>query len=99
MASEPNVGRAARDHSVDMATNNYFSHTSLDGRTFGQRMRDAGYTGQPLAENIAVGQSSPEAVMSSWMSSPDHCSNIMHAAGRDIGVGYANGYWTLKVGG
>jgi len=82
-----------------MATNNYFSHTSLDGRTFGQRMPDAGYTGQPLAENIAVGQSSPEAVMATWMASPDHCSNIMHAAGRDIGVGYANGYWTLKVGG
>jgi len=82
-----------------MATNHYFSHTSLDGRTFGQQMRDAGYTGQPLAENIAMGRSSPEAVMSAWMSSPSHCSNIMHAAGWDIGVGYANGYWTLKVGG
>jgi len=99
LASDPNLGRAARDHSLDMATNHYFSHTSLDGRTFGQQMRDAGYTGQPLAENIAMGRSSPEAVMSAWMSSPSHCSNIMHAAGWDIGVGYANGYWTLKVGG
>jgi len=82
-----------------MATNNYFSHTSLDGRTFSQRMRDAGYTGQPMAENIAVGQSSPTSVVSTWMSNPDHCRNIMIGAGRDIGVGYANGYWTLNVGG
>ena len=36
---------AARGHSQDMATNNYFSHTSLDGRTFDQRIRQAGYAG------------------------------------------------------
>jgi len=36
----------------------YFSHTSLDGRTFDQRIRNAGYTGSsPLGENLAAGQS------------------------------------------
>ena len=96
---EPNAGLAARDHSIDMATNGYFSHTSLDGRTSVQRLRDAGYAGQPLAENIAQGQSSPAAVMSSWMANPSQCRNIMLDAARDIGVGYANGYWTMNVGG
>ena len=31
---------AAARHSQDMATNNYFSHTSLDGRSFSRRMTD-----------------------------------------------------------
>ncbi len=90
--------RAARDHSVDMATNGYLSHTSLDGRTFQQRMRDAGYAGQPMAENIASGYSTAESVMAAWMSSAGHCQNIMIGSGRDIGVGFSNGYWTLNVG-
>ena len=99
LSTEPHVIRAAHDHSVDMATNRYLSHTSLDGRTFQQRMRDAGYTGLPMAENIASGYATAEAVMAAWMSSSGHCRNIMSGSGRDIGVGFANGYWTLNVGG
>jgi uncharacterized protein YkwD len=98
---------AARGHSQDMATRDYFSHTSLDGRTFDQRIRDAGYSGSfPLGENIAAGQSTPEAVVSGWMGSPGHCTNIMSAGFRSIGVGYAfqssstyRHYWTQNFGG
>lgn len=35
--------RAAQDHAADMASKNYFSHTSLDGRKFSQRITNAGY--------------------------------------------------------
>ncbi|HZV82336.1 MAG TPA: CAP domain-containing protein, partial [Geobacteraceae bacterium] len=44
---------AARGHSVDMATNNYFSHTSQDGRTFSDRIQAAGYQYSTAGENIA----------------------------------------------
>src|SRR5690348_15824948 len=37
-----NLRLSARRHSQDMADQNYFSHTSLDGRTFDQRIRAAG---------------------------------------------------------
>jgi uncharacterized protein YkwD len=102
-----NLRAAARGHSQDMATNNYFSHTSLDGRTFDQRMRDAGYDGPfPWGENIAAGRSTPESVMGSWMGSSGHCANIMKAGFRVIGVGYAfregsqyRHYWTQDFGG
>jgi uncharacterized protein YkwD len=97
---------AARLHSQDMAANNYFSHTSLDGRTFDERISDAGYSGSPLGENIAAGQSTPSSVLNSWMSSPGHCANIMNPAYRSIGVGYAydgsasyRHYWTMTFGG
>ena len=102
-----NLQLAARLHSQDMATQNYFSHTSLDGRTFDQRIRNAGYTGSfPLGENLAGGQSSPQSLVDGWMNSPGHCANIMNGAFRSTGVGYAfsasstyRHYWTQTFGG
>jgi uncharacterized protein YkwD len=98
---------AARGHSLDMATLNYFSHTSLDGRTFDQRIRDAGYSAPTsLGENIAAGYSTPQAVVDGWMTSSGHCSNIMSPSYKSIGIGYAfaassnfRHYWTQDFGG
>jgi uncharacterized protein YkwD len=104
---DANLRAAARGHSLDMATQNYFSHVSLDGRTFDQRIRNAGYGGAfPLGENIAAGQTSPQAVVDGWMNSPGHCQNIMSPGFKAIGVGYAfrsgstyRHYWTQNFGG
>lgn len=98
---------AARGHSQDMATRNYFSHTGLDGRTYTQRMFDAGFNGSgPYGENIGGGYGSPEAVVSGWMGSTGHCQNIMNGSFRVAGVGYAFGaastygsYWTMTFAG
>lgn len=98
---------AARNHSADMATNNYFSHTSQDGRSFSDRIWEAGYSGEvPLGENIAAGMSTAPAVVNSWMNSSGHCRNIMNTGFKDIGVGYAfvagstyGRYWTQSFGG
>lgn len=97
---------AARLHSQDMAANGYFSHTSLDGRTFSQRIRAAGFMGSPLAENIAGGHPTPEIVVSGWMSSPGHCANIMSGSYQFVGIGYVYQpaspyahYWTADFGG
>ena len=97
-----NLRTATRGHSEDMATQNYFSHTSLDGRTFSQRISNAGYTGAyPWGENIAAGQPNPTAVVDGWMASTGHCQNIMHGAYRTVGVGYAfragSPYYEVKL--
>ena len=102
-----NLRSAARGHSLDMATQNYFAHTSLDGRSFLDRMYAAGYSGAgPYGENIAAGYSTPADVVDGWMSSPGHCTAIMTGSFRVAGVGYAYGaassyrfYWTLDFGG
>lgn len=107
LSSSSTLRNAARDHSADMAMNSYFSHTSLDGTTFDERIRDAGYNGgSPLGENIAAGMSSPQSVVNAWMGSSGHCKNIMKAGFEDIGVGYAHlsgspyrHYWTQDFGG
>ncbi|MGN9784369.1 CAP domain-containing protein [Nonomuraea sp. ZG12] len=80
--------KAAFGHSSDMAVKNYFSHTSQDGRSFLDRIRQAGFTGgSGWAENIAKGQRTPAAVMSGWMNSSGHRANIMNCKYNLIGVG------------
>ncbi|MBT2232098.1 CAP domain-containing protein [Nonomuraea sp. NEAU-A123] len=91
---------AAFGHSSDMATKNYFSHTSQDGRSFLDRIRAAGFTGGTgWAENIAMGQPTPASVVTGWMNSAGHKANIMNCKYNLIGVGAAKNsrgqiYWT-----
>jgi uncharacterized protein YkwD len=85
---------AAQAHSDDMAARGYFSHTSQDGRTFDQRIRNAGYGGGYLGENIAQGQSSARAVHDAWMNSPGHRRNILDCNYRAIGMGLNTATWT-----
>jgi uncharacterized protein YkwD len=95
---------AARLHSEDMARHNYFSHTSLDGRSPWDRIRAQGYA-YGSAENIAAGQRTPAAVMTAWMNSPGHRANILNCASAAIGVGIGRNsastygiYWTQDFG-
>ncbi len=97
---------AARGHSLDMGTRNFFDHNTPEGTTPFQRIAAAGYTGSPQGENIAAGNATAEATMTQWMNSPGHCQNIMNPQYRSIGVGYANvassryrHYWTQNFGG
>ena len=96
---------AARDHSEDMAINNYFSHSSLDGRTVLDRIEDAGYQWGAAGENIAAGYSTPQSVVNGWMNSAGHRQNILSSHYCDLGVGYAydpssayDHYWTQDFG-
>lgn len=85
---DSNLSVAAVDHSIDMAANNYFSHTGLDGSSPWDRIDKAGFTGTPLGENIAAG-SSVATVVNSWINSPGHCSNIMNSNATLMGYGWA----------
>jgi uncharacterized protein YkwD len=97
--------QAATGHSTDMAKNNYFSHTSQDGRTLSQRIDATGYRWSALAENIAAGYPSVQEVTDGWMTSPGHCRNIMNpnltqmavACVQATGAKYSN-YWTMDLG-
>jgi len=84
---------AAQGHSDDMAAQDYFSHTSLDGRSFADRVRAAGYP-NPGGENIAQGQRSAQAVHDAWMNSQGHRDNILNCGFATIGVGLHAGSWT-----
>jgi uncharacterized protein YkwD len=95
---------AARGHSRDMATKNYFSHTAPDGSTFVDRAAAAGYPrNQAGGENIAMGYRTPADVMAGWMDSDGHRANILNCDFKAIGVGLARDsrgtpYWTQVFG-
>lgn len=99
MTVDDRLTAAAQGHSTDMANQNYFSHTSKDGRTFDQRIRAAGYP-RPGGENIAKGQRTAESVMKAWMDSPGHRRNIENCEFKAIGVGLdTRGFvWTQNFG-
>ncbi|MFS0576369.1 CAP domain-containing protein [Sporosarcina sp. 179-K 3D1 HS] len=89
---------SARQKSNDMASNNYFSHTSPTyGSPFDQ-MKANGVTYRSAAENIAMGQRTAEEVVKAWMESPGHRQNILTPEFTHIGIGYdQNGnYWTQQ---
>jgi len=92
--------RSAQGHAEDMSRNHYMSHTSLDGRTFDQRIRATGYDGGRIGENIGAGFGDPSSIMDAWMHSPAHKANILDCRFRNIGVGYDldGGYWVQNFG-
>ena len=92
----------------DLATKNYFSHTSSDGRSPQQRMAAFGYPAYALytGENIAAGQASAADVIAGWKASPAHNAVLLSANFNAIGVGYSysatstyKSYWVADLGG
>ncbi len=90
--------RAATAHSIDMNENSYFSHTSLDGSSFADRINGTAYEGHAGGENIAVGYITEEEVFNGWKNSEGHCKNMMNANFTDIAVGRSGNYWTMNFG-
>jgi uncharacterized YkwD family protein len=86
----------AQKKSLDMAQNNYFSHTSPTYGSPFDMMRDFGVTYRSAGENIAQGQRTPQEVVNAWMNSAGHRQNILSTNFTHIGVGYekSGNHWT-----
>ncbi|WP_158602366.1 CAP domain-containing protein [Cohnella endophytica] len=98
--TDSNLNRSAKAKSEDMAAKNYFSH---DSPTYGDpfaMMRNFGVQYQTAGENIAMGQPTPQEVVTAWMNSPGHRANILKAEYNYLGVGYVlkdgKAYWTQQ---
>jgi uncharacterized protein YkwD len=93
--------RAARDHSRDMAENDYFDHTSPDGEAFSQRLTRFGFRWTSAGETIAQasGLSSSTAAATSavtlWRQSPPHNRILLTGSFRSVGIGA----WCTEDGG
>jgi uncharacterized protein YkwD len=82
---------AARLHSEDQVAQDYFSHTSLDGRTMSERAAAQGYGAGWMGENIAYQHSAVGVnFVNSWINSSGHRDNILRDY-IDFGVGFAIG--------
>lgn len=91
-SATPQLRTAARFHSTDMISHNYFDHNSPN-ETWDTRI--ARYTTSSLlGEDIAWGQGAygtPEGIVNQWMHSPTHRAIILTADLHHIGIGLATG--------
>ncbi len=86
---DESVRETARDHSQDMADNNYFSHTNLDGKSPFDRMTEDNITYRMAGENLATGQTSSIFAHEGLMNSLGHRENILQKDFERLGVGVA----------
>ena len=108
LQTQANLGNAAAWFAGDMAAYNYISANHIDrlGRDMTTRLVGFGYSPYyTIAENIAWGQDSPEAVVNAWLNSPPHRANLLNPLVCEIGVGYGYNaastykhYWAQDFG-
>jgi uncharacterized protein YkwD len=104
LSLDATIVKASDAYAADMATHGYFSHTGRDGSDPGQRLSAAGYRWSAWAENIAVGQATPEAVVAGWFGSTGHCTNFMRSEVTEVGFGMVDNpasayryYWVADL--
>lgn len=92
------LDRSARRHSRDMVVRQYFSHVTPSGLNARQRISRSGYVRRrrscKVAEAIAWGtedESSPAALVRTFMNSRGHRRILLDRRYRDIGVGLVLG--------
>jgi uncharacterized protein YkwD len=89
----PLLMRAAQLHADQMASRGQMAHV-LPGTRYPEpldRLAAVGYDWQAYAENVAYGQGSPAAAVSSWMASPGHRANMLDPGLKEIGTAIADG--------
>ena len=100
------LANASARHSLDMALNNFFSHTGSDDSGPGQRIAAAGYSFSYWAENIAAGSSTSGGAFGQWRDrASGHCEAMMSASATEVGASCMarqgtlyTYYWTLNLG-
>ncbi|MCA9353503.1 hypothetical protein KC842_01350 [Candidatus Nomurabacteria bacterium] len=84
---------AAELKATDMATKEYFAHTSPDGITPWYWIEQTGYDFSYAGENLAVDFSESKDVNEAWMNSTLHRQNILNEKFTEIGIATASGYY------
>jgi hypothetical protein len=86
----------AKAKADDMIANNYFAHTSPQGKSPWYWFDSYGYDYKFAGENLAINFTDAESEQEAWMKSPTHRANILNSKYREIGVvvkeGVINGH-------
>lgn len=97
-SGHPLLEKSAQAHADDMAENQYYSHTGLNGSTPYDRIADTGYftdaENEAYAENIAQTinyKASSAEILQGWKDSPPHNAAILSESTHEFGYGMAAG--------
>lgn len=87
--------RVAQAKAQDMSDSGYFAHESPNYGSPFDMMTAFGVSYRTAGENIAMGYSSPQAVVEAWMNSEGHRANILNGSFTKMGLGHvaSGNYW------
>ncbi|MCF3944565.1 CAP domain-containing protein [Oceanobacillus alkalisoli] len=89
LAWEDSALETVRAHSQDMAANNYFSHTNLEGMSPFDRLTEDAIAYRRAGENLAAGQQSSIFAHEGLMNSLGHRENKLQNSYQTLAVGVA----------
>ena len=81
------LSRLARRHSQDMASREELTHSSSDGKSYLERLKEAGFHFIAIGENVAYSNTyQPELIHKGLMDSPGHRENILTPGFDEVGI-------------
>lgn len=81
------LSRLARRHSQDMASREELTHSSSDGKSYLERLIEAGFHFIAIGENVAYSNGyQPERIHQELMDSPGHRENILTPGFNEVGI-------------
>lgn len=91
----PELADFARWRSNDMASHNFFAHTTSDGKSSLQALKDRGISyalaGEILAKNNYAESDAANTAISTFLNSSAHKAIMLDGRYTQVGVGYATG--------
>lgn len=101
LACDDKLGAVALAHSNEMCKLGQLTNVGADGSTYAQRLAAAGFTGY-VAELIAAGQTTGQAVFDTWNANPS-AKQLLLGNYSHVGIGYVEcpsgypTYWTVDL--
>ena len=92
------LDRIADERAEDMDARDYFSHTTPEGITFIDMVKETDYRHKKLGEILARGFVSDAARIKKWKESPTHNKILIDPIYREIGIGIAGKYVVVIFG-
>lgn len=93
VSTDPKLTSSANLKSVDMATREYFSHSSPSGQRLKNYLTQVDYSYKTAGENLAMGFFTAEEIIDAWKKSPTHYSNIVDGDFEEMGISLVAGEW------
>jgi len=91
LAISPKLEKAAQEKAKDILDEQYFAHTSPQGKTPWNFLDSADYQYIYAGENLGIHFTTSEAITEGWLASKGHRENILSDTYTEIGVGVAKG--------
>lgn len=90
LKNEPKLSAAAQKKADDIASKNYWSHITPEGKQPWDFIEQTGYSYSYASENLAYGFATSDKTVKGWLSSPEHAEAMLDSKVTDVGFGIAD---------